>query len=330
MRDKQKYLELIKNLKNVSILVFGDTMLDRFIFGKVSRISPEAPVPIVEVEKEKFMPGGAGNVAQNISSLGATPYLVSVEGCDFFGELLLKQYNENVNLSGIIKNSNRESIVKTRIIGNHQQIVRLDNEKKHSFTDEQIKEIKLKILEILAKVKVVIISDYGKGMINEKTLDFLIEESNKRNLPILVDPKIEHFKKYKNITCMTPNLLEAKQGMERMNISPIDVCKIEELGKDIRVLLDAESIMITRSEHGVSLFEKDKITHIPTMAKEVFDVTGAGDTVISTLAVCLGNGINMKDSAYIANFVAGIVVGKVGTSLTTKQEILDKMKNLED
>jgi D-beta-D-heptose 7-phosphate kinase/D-beta-D-heptose 1-phosphate adenosyltransferase len=176
--------------------------------------------------------------------------------------------------------------------------------------------------------KIIIISDYGKGAINENTISFIINIANKKNIPILVDPKIEHFKNYKNITCMTPNLLEAKEGMKRMDVDPQNINDIEKLGKDIMKTLNAKSILITRSELGMSLFEKDEINHIPTMAKEVFDVTGAGDTVISTLGVCLGNGISMKDSVFISNFVAGIVVGKIGTSLTTKEEILDKIENI--
>ncbi len=320
------YIDFVRKLEDVPILVFGDTMLDRFVFGSVDRISPEAPVPVVKTKLEKFMPGGAGNVVQNICALGATPYLVTVEGGDVFSELLLEQYNKKANLEGVIRNPDRNTILKTRVIGNDQQIVRVDVEQKHEFSEENIEEIKQKLLITLDKVKLVVISDYGKGMVDKNILDFLIKEARKRHLFILVDPKIENFKLYKNVTCITPNLLEAKQGMNELDISPSDNKAIENLGFGIKKLLNSDSVLITRSEFGMSLFEKDKAMHILATAKEVYDVTGAGDTVISMLAVCLANGLSLYDSAFIANFVAGIVVRKIGTASVGKDEIIEMMK----
>lgn len=320
------YIDLIKKLDDVPILVFGDTMLDRFIFGSVDRISPEAPVPIVKTKLERFVPGGAGNVVQNISAFGATPYLVTVEGGDVFSELLLKQYDKKVNLDGVIRNPERNTILKTRIIGNDQQIVRVDVEQKHVFSEENIDEIKSKILGIIDKVRTIVISDYGKGMVDKNILDFLIKEAKKRHIIILVDPKIENFKLYKNVTCITPNLSEAKQGMNELGILPDDNVKIENLGFDIKKFLNSDSVLITRSEFGMSLFEGNKVYHIASSAKEVYDVTGAGDTVISVLAVCLANGLSLYDSAFIANFVAGVVVGKIGTAVVKKDEIIERMK----
>lgn len=306
------------------IIVIGDVMLDRFIFGKVSRISPEAPVPVVDVVKENYMPGGAGNVAYNIISLGSYPILIGAIGNDFYGNSLLEYcYSKNILTNGLIV-SEKNTIVKTRIIAENQQVIRVDRDGSKVFENDLINLVKQKIDENIDDAKGVIISDYGKGLINNETLNYVIEESKKRGLFTLVDPKIENFKKYKGVTCITPNLLEAKQGMERMNVSSLE--EIEILGKDILNFLGSSSVLITRSENGMSLFEKDKIEHIPTVAKEVFDVTGAGDTVISTLAVCLSNGLSLKESAYISNYAAGIVVGKLGTATTTLQEIEKYLK----
>jgi D-beta-D-heptose 7-phosphate kinase/D-beta-D-heptose 1-phosphate adenosyltransferase len=322
-----QYLQKVKNIKPASIMVVGDIMLDMFVHGKVRRISPEAPVPVVEVTKETNMPGGAGNVALNISSLTSKAVLIGVLGVDNHADLLLSKYStENVDFSSVIKTTERNTIVKTRIIAEHQQVVRVDREDKHVFSSHLINEIKKNIAEKIDSVKIVVISDYGKGLINDEILGYLIPLAVSKNIPVLVDPKIEHFKKYKNITCMTPNFLEARQGMDRMNVGTLE--EIENLGKDILKELNSTSVLITRSEEGMSLFEKDTITHIPTMAKEVYDVTGAGDTVISTLAVCLGNGLSLKDSAYISNYAAGIVVGKLGTATTTIEEIVNYLDEM--
>ena len=318
----QKYIEIIKNLKDVNVLIIGDLMLDRFIWGNVSRISPEAPVPVVEVTKETYMPGGAGNVACNINSLDSNAYLIGAISDDIYGDFFLKKYEDSkVDTSGIAKFGDRNTIVKTRVVAHQQQVVRVDRESKEQLKDELIDEVLKNIESKIKNSKVVILSDYGKGIINDKVLDFTIEQCNELNIPVLVDPKIENFKKYKNITCMTPNLLEACTGMGKIKINT--ETDIENLGCDILELLNAKSIIITRGEAGMSVFEEDQITHIPTFAREVYDVTGAGDTVISTLAICLGNGLSIKDSAHIANFAAGIVVRKLGTATVKKQEIID-------
>jgi D-beta-D-heptose 7-phosphate kinase/D-beta-D-heptose 1-phosphate adenosyltransferase len=319
------YVDLVNNLKNVPVLVIGDLMLDQFIWGKVSRISPEAPVPVVEVTEETYMPGGAGNVACNISALDCTASLIGAIGKDFYADSFLEKYqNTNIDTSGIVHFTDRNTIVKTRIIAHQQQVVRVDRESKKPLTPEVIDQAFTNIKDKITKVKAVIISDYGKGLITDKILDFTIAECNRLNIPVLVDPKIENFQKYKNITCMTPNFLEARQGMNRMKVETEQ--EIETLGQDILSTLNAKSILITRGEYGMSLFENNKITHIPTVAKEVYDVTGAGDTVISTLAICLGNGFNIKDSAYISNIAAGIVVGKLGTATVSKKEIVNYLK----
>jgi len=319
------YVELINKLKNVPVLVIGDLMLDRFIWGKVSRISSEAPVPVVEVTKETYMPGGAGNVACNINALDCKVYLIGAIGEDFYANSFLEKYqNTEIDTSGIVNFTDRNTIVKTRVIAHQQQVVRVDRESKEPLPDIIIQQTLTNIQRLITSVKAVVISDYGKGLINNKILDFTIAECNKLNIPVLVDPKIENFKKYKNITCMTPNFLEARQGMNRLKVET--ETEIEQLGTDILNLLAAKSILITRGEAGMSLFEHNQITHIPTVAKEVYDVTGAGDTVISTLAICLGNGLSIKDSAYISNIAAGIVVGKLGTATVSKKEIINYLQ----
>ncbi|MFC1566380.1 D-glycero-beta-D-manno-heptose-7-phosphate kinase [bacterium] len=325
--QKSKLLKIVDKFPNTNILVIGDIMLDKFIWGKVKRISPEAPVPVVEITKETHMPGGAGNVVSNISELGGTCYIVGIIGNDETGKTFLSDMNgHTIKTEGILKVSERPTIIKTRIIADHQQVVRVDKEVNmpihSSHTDKLINSIK----NILPSVSLVVISDYGKGVISKKLLNALVRNAKRLKKPILVDPKIEHFKNYKKVTCITPNLNEALQGMHHLKA---DTQKdVEKLGDQIMKKLELESLIITQGEKGMTIFEKKNKTHIPTLAKEVFDVTGAGDTVISTLALSLANKANILESAYIANCAAGIVVGKLGTACITREEIKDKLNSI--
>lgn len=320
------FLNLIDSFKKQSILVVGDTMLDKFVWGKVKRISPEAPVPVVEVTKETQVLGGAANVANNIAALGAKAYLVSTIANDLNGKVLIELFKEKeINSDYLVYDEKRPTIVKTRIVAVSQQLVRVDKEIKgqleHCTENRLINNIEL----LIPKVNAVVISDYGKGVICPKILKKTITLAKKYKIPVTVDPKIEHFKKYKNITTMTPNEKEAIEGMNAKNIK-ID-SDVANLGKRILETLNAESIVITRSERGMTLIEpNNKITNIPTRAREVYDVTGAGDTIISTMTLALAAKADLLTASEIANFSAGIVVGKLGTATTTPEELKNAIK----
>lgn len=322
-QNKQHFIDIINSFKGKEIIVIGDIMLDQFVKGSVSRISPEAPVPVVNVEEEDFIAGGAGNVAVNLAVLGAKPKILSVIGDDVKGSIL-KNYlaDKGVDVKALVTDCNRPTTQKVRIIAERQQVVRVDRESKERVCPPVAKECMSNFKKAVKKAKGVVMSDYGKGMLSDHNIEEIINICRKENIPVCVDPKIDNFLKYKRITCMTPNTKEAWEGMglppKKDNESILD------LGKKILKTLDAESILITRSAEGMSLFEKGaktKITTIKATAKEVFDVTGAGDTVISVLTLALACGASLADSAYIANKAAGIVVAKLGTATATAEEI---------
>ncbi|MCL2335280.1 MAG: D-glycero-beta-D-manno-heptose-7-phosphate kinase [Endomicrobia bacterium] len=312
--------KLIDSFEKQTILVVGDTMVDKFIWGKVSRISPEAPVPVVEVTRETETLGGAGNVANNITALGGKAYMISAIGDDNTGRMLVGLLEDkNINADFIVRDNNRPTIIKTRIIATNQQVVRVDREIKgvyaHSTEQKIIKNIEL----LLPKANAVILSDYGKGVVSQNVLKKTIALARKHKIPVSVDPKVENFKKYKKVTTITPNTKEAIEGMAAVNINTEE--DIRNLGKKILKTLNSDSVLITRGEMGMTLVQPDKITTIPTRAKEVYDVTGAGDTVISTMTLALAAKADFVTAAEIANFAAGIVVGKLGTATASPQEL---------
>ncbi len=323
-------LSLIPRFPKQKILVVGDFMIDKFVWGKVSRISPEAPVPVVEVTSETYALGGAGNVANNLTSLGAQVYCVGVLGEDSEGTYLrnaLKAQHINADHGSLVSDPTRPTIIKTRIIASQQQVVRVDKELKGNFTAEIIKKLVANVEAIIPEVNAVIISDYGKGVINLPVLKRAITLAHKYKIPVTVDPKIEHFMNYKGVTCITPNMKEALEGMRTVD-APTEE-DVRELGRRILKKLRSESVLITRSEKGMTLFQQGKITHIPTRAREVFDVTGAGDTVISVFTLALSCGATLVMAAEIANFAAGVVVGKLGTAPITPEELKHAIINFK-
>ncbi|MCX7641422.1 MAG: D-glycero-beta-D-manno-heptose-7-phosphate kinase [Elusimicrobiales bacterium] len=324
--SKKEAFEIISNFSKVSALVIGDVMLDHYIFGKVQRISPEAPVPIVEVTKEKLSPGGAANVCVNISSLNSKVNLITIIGNDESANKLteLISNTNNININFIVRDSQYRTTQKTRIIAEHQQVVRVDHETKFEYSHS----IKIKIKDNIKKAidisDVIILSDYGKGVLSKDIIDYSINCAKRKKLPIFVDPKVEHFMSYKKVTSMTPNIQEAFGGMRKLEISRDDKA-IEEIGREIIKKLSLETLIITRSEQGMSVFDnlssKLKITHIPTSAKEVFDVTGAGDTVISVASISYVISKNILKSAILSNYAAGVVVSKIGSATVSPDEL---------
>lgn len=324
--SNSKYLTgLVSKFKNVKVLVLGDLILDEFIWGSVSRISPEAPVPVVWVNSESFMPGGASNSSHNICSLGAKSYISGVIGNDDRGILLKKVLREKgVDVSGIVTDPSRPTILKSRVIAHSQQVVRIDREKIAAIDDKIINKIISFVKSKMSSVDAILINDYGKGLICPALLKEIISVAKKENKIITVDPKDDHFDFYKGVTAITPNHYEAGKAVGISIKTDDDLVKA---GKKLLSWLQLECVLITLGERGMCLFDKDgTITRIPTMAQEVFDVSGAGDTVISTFTLCASLGAKFKDAAYVANYAAAVVVGKVGVAVVTPDELKARLK----
>jgi D-beta-D-heptose 7-phosphate kinase/D-beta-D-heptose 1-phosphate adenosyltransferase len=311
---------LLERCRGVSVGVFGDVMLDRFVCGKVSRISPEAPVPVVTIEREDHHLGGAANVARNLASLRATPLLFGVVGEDEAGGILKRALAERgLSGEGILSDPSRRTTVKTRIIAHSQQVVRADWESTEDLS-AGIEERALEVIEdFVERSKAVVLSDYSKGALTPRIIERAIEASRRRGVPVLVDPKLHRYRLYRGVTVLTPNLNEAAR------FTGIEVRSEEDLAHAARRILDelaCEAVLVTRGDEGMSLYERERpALHIAAAAREVYDVTGAGDTVIATLAVALACGESLPRAADVANRAAGIVVGKLGTATVLPEEL---------
>ena len=328
---------MLNNLdfSKASVLVIGDLMLDKYYFGSVNRISPEAPVPIVKVNRELRTLGGAGNVANNIINLETKAYIVGAVGKDS-NKSIIKQLLEEKRVTHRLLERDLPTITKVRVIGENQQIVRIDFEEIRPLGRKELELVKRHILPLIDKVNCLVISDYGKGMITCKLSQFIINQAREKRLPVIVDPKGKDWNKYKGATIVTPNLKELSDllGIEVKN----DDGEIEKYGVKVRGEYNLSYLLITRSEKGMSLITEDGVHHIRSEAKEVYDVSGAGDTVVAVLAVAISAGIDILNAVKIANAAAGIVVGKVGTAPITLNELRhalrgyrnNKLKYLQD
>ena len=314
--------KILNDFSRCSIAVLGDVMLDEFCWGKVDRISPEAPVPIVQVKTETWRPGGAANVASNLVALGAKAHIFGIVGDDGAGRRLSEALaKENIGTSGLVIDSGRRTSVKTRILGQNQQMIRVDRENTESIDYERQKSILTLMLDMADELDGVIVSDYAKGVVVEDLFKEVVSRFRKLGKFIAVDPKLKNFPMYKKPTIITPNTKEAESTLGRIFESEEDVMKG---GIDLLKNSGSDAILITRSEHGMSLFEKGKApVTIPTRAIKVFDVTGAGDTVIGTFSLGLAAGCSMQQAAEIANLAAGVVVGIVGTAVATSEQVLE-------
>lgn len=337
----------MKNLKNiiqkfnrVKILVVGDLILDEYIWGSIERISPEAPVPVLWAKKRTFAPGGTANVANNISSFGADVTLLGVVGDDANAKILLNELKKRkIATTGIFVEKNRHTTVKSRILAGHQQVVRVDWEHTHALSSELNSKILKYIKKNIKSFDAIIVEDYGKGVINAAFLKELIALAKVNKKIVTVDPKEENFQYYSGVTAITPNRKELENAIRNLKIQ--DVANRFKINTDklftdkdvdlaageILKYLDLDSILVTLGEQGMKLIEKNgSLTHILTQAQEVFDVSGAGDTVISTFTLALCAKATKLEAAHIANFAAGIVVGKLGTAVTNSKELLERIK----
>ena len=316
---------VVKRFDKKRIIVIGDLLLDQFIWGEVSRISPEAPVPVVWVKNEGFMPGGACNVASNIAKLGAEVSLVGVVGEDEKADILKKQLKkENISTEGIIADKKRPTILKTRVIAHHQQVVRIDHEDINQISTQYLKRIQDYLKKNIRHTDGIIIEDYGKGLITPSLLRMVVREAKRYGKIIAVDPKENHFSYYKGVSVITPNHHEAAKAVK----FPIDSKKaLLKAGEKLLKELKANVILVTLGENGMMVFEKGKSPKkISTLAQEVFDVSGAGDTVVAVYTLCAASGASPILSAHISNCAAGIVVGKVGVAIVERKELLSRLK----
>ena len=320
--EKRRFLDLIRAFPKASVLVIGDFILDQFVWGKVDRISPEAPVPVVHVQRESYMPGGSLNVANNIHTLGGTVYPCGVVGRDLEGRMLLKVIRrEGIDPGGIVYDPGRPTSLKTRVIAHSQQVVRFDREKVEVISPEHRRKMLRFVRQRIKTTDAVVIEDYGKGVIEPALVKEIVRLARKFKKPVLVDPKEKNFSYYAGVTALTPNLKEAHAGFENGRVSPRSH-SLEEVGRGLLKKLKCEAVLITLGEDGMALFEKSgKVTTIPTAAREVYDVSGAGDTVIAIFGLALAAGAKIGEAAILSNFAAGIVVGKLGTATVTPEEL---------
>ena len=330
MRQRKKLESVLKSFPRVKLLVVGDIMMDRFIWGKVSRISPEAPVPVIIAETEDFNLGGAANVAHNIRSLGGTASLCGIVGDDENGRKIYRRIVERgIQTQGIIFEQGRQTTVKTRIIAHHphyQQLVRVDRETTDRPKVSTFRRLSKFLTEKMEDFDGIVISDYGKGLLTGRLIQTIVKKAKKSKKLIMVDPKLKNFFSYKGATVITPNTNEAS---EASRIPVTDQFSVEKMGRNLLRRLKCNALVITQGEKGMTIFEPhQKPYRVPTVAKEVYDVTGAGDTVIGTMGLALGTGraVSYKDAASLANYAAGIVVGKVGTATASKEELLNVIK----
>jgi rfaE bifunctional protein kinase chain/domain len=311
--------DLLGRMEGLPILVLGDVMLDRYLWGDAVRISPEAPVPVVESREETLRLGGAANVACNIRSLGGRPRLIGVVGEDGFAQELRRTVGDHgIGAELIISDPSRRTTTKTRVVARHQQVVRIDREDPHEIEGNVLKRVRDAALHALPDVAGIVLSDYGKGVIVTELLRELLDEAGRRSIPVCVDPKETHFFSYQGVTVLTPNVTEASTAFGR-RIK--DAPTLLEAGRSLRERLVARSLLITQGEEGMTLFEEGVETHYPAVATEVFDVTGAGDTVVSTFTLAVSAGGSLRQSALLANHAAGIVVREVGTACATREAI---------
>ncbi len=321
---------------SAKILVLGDIMIDRYLYGSVSRISPEAPVPVVDIQRETIALGGAANVAANIASLGDIPILVSVVGADSSADTFKMALAESsIGAESLVSDSSRQTTMKTRVIGESQQIVRADREDRHEISAQIESRILESVTTLLDDVKALIISDYGKGVITKTLLKEVITRANSKGVFIAVDPKETHFMNYSNVSVITPNHHEASFAVGRRITSEKVLL---EVGAELMERLRLESLLITRGKDGMTLFESvsgsesskatsdSQIhTNFPTVARRVFDVTGAGDTVIASFVSAVSAGATLKEATIVSNCAAGITIGELGAATVSCEALMQEL-----
>jgi D-beta-D-heptose 7-phosphate kinase/D-beta-D-heptose 1-phosphate adenosyltransferase len=322
--DVQALRAIVARFAGRRLLVLGDLMLDRYLWGRVDRISPEAPVPVVEIERESFALGGAGNVAANLKALGAEPILIGVVGDDPDGAHLRAAFEQRgIDTRALVVDATRPTTVKTRIIAHSQQVVRADRESRGDLAGSALQQTLEALDREVGGCEGMVVSDYGKGVVNAVTIAKALASARERGIRVSVDPKESHVDAYRGVSILTPNQHEAGV-MAGRRIRDDD--GLREVGWGLQKRLDAEALLITRGADGMSLFERGgRYTHLPTVAREVFDVTGAGDTVVGVVALALACGADFPSACTLANHAAGLVIREVGTTSVSPLELLTSL-----
>jgi rfaE bifunctional protein kinase chain/domain len=323
--DQTQAATLLDRIQGCRVAILGDLMLDEYLYGEVNRISPEAPVPIVRVLREQAVLGGAANVAANLWSLGAEPLLVGTLQHDRAGERFLSLLaTRDIATDGLVFDPSRPTIIKTRVIGQQQQMLRIDREDPGPLSASALEGLRSALEEALGRAQALIVSDYAKGVIGEGIMAFARQICDRRGIPWIVDPRPTHQDFYQGATYMTPN---AKELAELTGLPTRTDAEVATAGQMLLEALDLTGLLVTRSEKGMALFSREgphrEPWMIPTEAREVFDVSGAGDTVIAMFGAAVAVGVDWREAAMLANAAAGIVVGKMGTATTTVEELLE-------
>lgn len=322
-KNNQQLQKVVQQFSDQPILVVGDLMLDRYVWGRVERISPEAPVPVVEVVKETVHLGGAANVAYNLAVLKARPLLVGVVGRDEAGDRLVEElHRQEISSEGIVRDKGRSTTIKTRIIAHNQQVCRTDREDKTPLSQGTVDQMRTAYQPLLEQAKGMILSDYGKGALSEALVVGLIQEARRTKKFLAVDPKAGDFSVYRGASIVTPN---KKEAVRASGVEIVDEASFIQAGEKLLEVTASDYLLITRGEEGMTLFDGKEHSHIPTVAREVFDVSGAGDTVIASLTLAVAAGASIRDAAILANHAAGVAVGKLGTAAASGEEILSSI-----
>ena len=315
---------IFEKFDSLNILIIGDVMMDSYVWGKIDRVSPEAPVPVVHVTKKENRLGGAANVALNVQSLGAKPIICAVVGDDQEGtDLISLMDTARLSKEGILTIKGRQTTVKTRIIAHNQHIVRVDAETDVKIPEDSLARVKERISEIIRdqNIDAIIFEDYDKGLISEDLITFIVALANQREIITVVDPKKRNFLFYKDVTLFKPNLKELREGL-KTQVDPSSITQIESTVSILREKLNAKAIMLTLSEHGLVISNSKRHKLIPAHVRSIADVSGAGDTVIATVALCLASGMDEFESAAIANLAGGLVCEHVGVVPIDKSRLL--------
>jgi len=325
---KQDIESLIQSFSKLHLVVIGDVMLDRFIWGNVTRISPEAPVPVVEVSRESVYPGGAANVARNITPFGGKAELIGLIGSDSEGDVLVNTLQESgIGIDHMLVEKNFSTITKTRVIAQHQQVVRIDREKKQALTDSARTLVLKQLNSVIKEIDGIIIEDYGKGLIDDKLVSEIVKIAIAGDIIVTVDPSPKNHVNWEGVSTIKPNRSEAfhEAGMQDQgdHLPPLEDGDLLQVGSQLLKRWDSQYVLITLGEQGMILFsDGGEPYHIPTRAREVFDVSGAGDTAIAVFTMALCAGANALTAADLSNRASGVVVGKLGTAEITKEDLL--------
>jgi D-beta-D-heptose 7-phosphate kinase/D-beta-D-heptose 1-phosphate adenosyltransferase len=324
----QDALKILEKLQGAAVLSAGDLILDRYVYGEASRLSPEAPVPIVLVRKRTYAPGGLGNVVMNVHALGAKSLALGVTGEDFHADKLEELLNPALSKGSprFIRDPERPTTVKTRVIAGIQQVVRFDEES-HKPISKSTEKLYEKALEpLFFNAGALSVSDYGKGLLTRDLLSWLIARANDRGIPSVADPKGSDYSRYKGAYLVTPNRQELSEALGR-DVSHEPAEALASAGLELMRRHKIRNLLVTRSEDGMTLIESSgAVSHFPTVARAVYDVSGAGDTVVAAMAAALAAGATLSEGAYLATLAAGVVVGKVGTATASPEEIKESLE----